>query len=128
MRGLSPGRRSATTENQPLVAGRTWVGVGKISRPTMTFHSPKEKNTGAAVVVFPGGGYWILAIDLEGTEVCRVSRRTGREMALFGPPKIRNRRSCTRMTRTIWLMNSTTATKHLRGEIILVKATSSSLL
>ena len=30
--------------------------------------------------------------------------------------------------RTIWLMNSTTATKHLRGEIILVKATSSSLL
>lgn len=25
---------------------------------------------GAAVVVFPGGGYWILAIDLEGTEVC----------------------------------------------------------
>jgi acetyl esterase/lipase len=36
----------------------------------MTVYSPKEKNTGAAVVVFPGGGYWILAIDLEGTEVC----------------------------------------------------------
>jgi acetyl esterase/lipase len=27
-------------------------------------------NTGAAVVVFPGGGYRALAIDLEGTEVC----------------------------------------------------------
>jgi hypothetical protein len=27
------------------------------------------RNTGAAVVVFPGGGYQILAIDLEGTEV-----------------------------------------------------------
>jgi acetyl esterase/lipase len=36
----------------------------------MTVYSPKENNTGAAVVVFPGGGYWILAIDLEGTEVC----------------------------------------------------------
>jgi len=36
----------------------------------MTVYSPKGKNTGAAVVVFPGGGYWILAIDLEGTEVC----------------------------------------------------------
>jgi acetyl esterase/lipase len=36
----------------------------------MTVYSPKEKNTGAAVVVFPGGGYQILAIDLEGTEVC----------------------------------------------------------
>ena len=33
-------------------------------------YSPKANNTGAAVVVFPGGGYRILAIDLEGTEVC----------------------------------------------------------
>jgi acetyl esterase/lipase len=30
----------------------------------------KGDNTGAAIVVFPGGGYQILAIDLEGTEVC----------------------------------------------------------
>jgi acetyl esterase/lipase len=29
-----------------------------------------QNNTGAAVVVFPGGSYRILAIDLEGTEVC----------------------------------------------------------
>jgi acetyl esterase/lipase len=36
----------------------------------MTVYSPIGKNTGAAVVVFPGGGYRILAIDLEGTEVC----------------------------------------------------------
>lgn len=36
----------------------------------MTIYSPKGINTGAAVVVFPGGGYWHLAIDLEGTEVC----------------------------------------------------------
>ena len=44
--------------------------VDNVSRPTMTVYSPKGKNTGAAVVVFPGGGYQILAIDLEGTEVC----------------------------------------------------------
>ncbi|HTS90066.1 MAG TPA: alpha/beta hydrolase, partial [Gemmatimonadales bacterium] len=36
----------------------------------MTVYAPTGKNTGAAVVVFPGGGYQILAIDLEGTEVC----------------------------------------------------------
>jgi acetyl esterase/lipase len=36
----------------------------------MTIYSPTAKNTGAAVVVFPGGGYQILAIDLEGSEVC----------------------------------------------------------
>src|SRR6266550_2950002 len=55
---------------QPLIAGRPWLYVRNVSRPTMTVYSPKEKNTGAAVVVFPGGGYQILAIDLEGTEVC----------------------------------------------------------
>jgi acetyl esterase/lipase len=53
-----------------LVAGKTWAYVGNVSRPTMTVYSPKEKNTGAAVIVFPGGGYEILAIDLEGTEAC----------------------------------------------------------
>jgi acetyl esterase/lipase len=46
------------------------VVVGKVSRPTMTVYSPKGRNTGAAVVVFPGGGYWVLYMDLEGTEVC----------------------------------------------------------
>jgi acetyl esterase/lipase len=52
------------------VAGRPWLAVESVSRPTMTVYSPKGKNTGAAVVVFPGGGYQDLAIDLEGTEVC----------------------------------------------------------
>jgi acetyl esterase/lipase len=36
----------------------------------MTIYSPKSKNTDAAVVVFPGGGFNALAIDLEGTEIC----------------------------------------------------------
>jgi acetyl esterase/lipase len=57
-----------TTEE--LAAGRPWLTVGNVSRPTMTVYSPDGKNTGAAVVVFPGGGYLILSMDLEGTEVC----------------------------------------------------------
>src|SRR3984893_16408052 len=65
------GREDDTTmATESLVSGRPWVYVGHVSRPTMTVYAPKEKNTGAAVVVFPGGGYQILAIDLEGTEVC----------------------------------------------------------
>lgn len=36
----------------------------------MTVYAPKEPNTSSAVVVFPGGGFEGLAIDLEGTEVC----------------------------------------------------------
>jgi hypothetical protein len=61
---------SETSGNDFLPGGRPAVGVGNVTRPTMTVCSPKGKNMGAAVVVFPGGGYQILAIDLEGTEVC----------------------------------------------------------
>ena len=57
-----------TTTN--LVAGKPWAEVDNVSRPTMTIYSPKGTNTGVAMVVFPGGGYMCLAIDLEGTEVC----------------------------------------------------------
>lgn len=64
-----PGPEYATTVKH-LVAGSPWVWVSNVSRPTMTVYSPKAKNTGVAVVVFPGGGFEGLAIDLEGTEVC----------------------------------------------------------
>jgi len=53
-----------------LVAGRPWIWVSDVSRPTMTVYAPKGENTGVTVVVFPGGGFEGLAIDLEGTEVC----------------------------------------------------------
>jgi len=53
-----------------LIAGRPVVGISNVTRPTMTVYSPQGNNTGAAVVVFPGGGYQGLAIDFEGTEVC----------------------------------------------------------
>lgn len=67
----APGAETVTTGvNDHLVAGRPWTWVSNVSRPTLTVYSPEGKNTGAAVVVFPGGGYQILAIDLEGTEVC----------------------------------------------------------
>jgi acetyl esterase/lipase len=64
------GQETVATETKSLVAGKPWVYVGQVSRPTLTVYSPTGRNTGAAVVVFPGGGYQILAIDLEGTEVC----------------------------------------------------------
>ena len=53
------------------VAGKRLMRVGNVSRPTLTiFHPAAALNTGAAVVVCPGGGYSILAWDLEGTEIC----------------------------------------------------------
>src|SRR3984885_1996382 len=47
-----------------------WPRANDVSRPTMTLYAPKDRNTGVAVVVFPGGGYQFLAMDLEGTEIC----------------------------------------------------------
>ncbi len=59
-----------TTAKDHLIAGKPVIRLGNVSTPTLTVYSPKQKNTGAAIVVFPGGSYHILAIDLEGTEVC----------------------------------------------------------
>lgn len=53
-----------------LIAGKEVLAVSNVTRPTLTVYSPRSRNTGAAVVVLPGGGYQILAMDLEGTEVC----------------------------------------------------------
>ena len=65
-----PAEADMTTAKDSQVAGRPVVRLGNVATPTITVYTPKDKNTGAAVVVFPGGGYNILAIDLEGTEVC----------------------------------------------------------
>src|SRR2546430_17163812 len=44
--------------------------VTNVSRPTITVHRPaKEKDTGAAILICPGGGYWNLYWQLEGEEV-----------------------------------------------------------
>ncbi|HXS81288.1 MAG TPA: alpha/beta hydrolase, partial [Methylomirabilota bacterium] len=53
-----------------LIAGKPWTAAMRVARPTMTVYSPATRNTGVAVIVFPGGGYKTLAIDLEGTEIC----------------------------------------------------------
>jgi acetyl esterase/lipase len=73
--GVPPGVRpvpdseSIATAPKP-VAGKPWIYIRNVSRPTLTVYSPRGEKTGAAIIVFPGGGYQILAIDLEGTEVC----------------------------------------------------------
>jgi acetyl esterase/lipase len=59
-----------TSGKPKLVGGSPWIYIDRVSRPTMTVYAPAGRNTGAAVVVFPGGGYDVLAIDLEGSEVC----------------------------------------------------------
>lgn len=46
--------------------------VSGISKPTLSIYLPsKKKANGTAVVICPGGGYWINAISHEGTDVAR---------------------------------------------------------
>jgi len=60
-----------TTPKDNLIAGRPLIRLGSVSTPTVTLYAPQNARAlMPAVVVFPGGGYHILAIDLEGTEVC----------------------------------------------------------
>ena len=63
--------RDTTNPTDGKVAGRPVIRTGNVSTPTLTVFRPNAgTENGAAVVVCPGGGYNILAWDLEGTEVC----------------------------------------------------------
>jgi acetyl esterase/lipase len=44
--------------------------VENVSNPTISIYSPEDNNTGTAIIVFPGGGYNKLAMDLEGAHIC----------------------------------------------------------
>jgi len=67
----------ATGNGSPLVGGRMWHWASYITRPTMTIYRPIGRNTGTTVMVLPGGGFYAVATDLEGTEVCDWVIRQG---------------------------------------------------
>jgi acetyl esterase/lipase len=54
-----------------------------VSKPTITIYSPKTKNSGVTIVVFPGGGFNGLAINFEGTEICHWLTRNGTTCVLL---------------------------------------------
>jgi acetyl esterase/lipase len=52
--------------------------VRNITVPTLTIYLPnKNKTSGAGVVICPGGGYWLLALDKEGHDVARWLNELG---------------------------------------------------
>lgn len=74
---LWPGQPPGETKKLPAEGyqknkpGDTIARLENVSIPTIAVYKPaKDKDTGAAVVVAPGGGYSILAFDHEGTKVC----------------------------------------------------------
>lgn len=62
--------RDTSGPNDGKVAGKSVVRLTGVGAPSVEVHLPTaRKRTGAGVVICPGGGFHILAMDLEGTEV-----------------------------------------------------------
>jgi len=73
-----PPEADQTKPQDRLIAGRRIIKLGNVSTPQLAVYRPeKEKDTGAAVVICPGGGHHILAYDLEGTEVAEWLNEIG---------------------------------------------------
>jgi acetyl esterase/lipase len=72
--GKVPGDPGITRQETSRIHQSPLVGPTKlitnVSKPTLTIYRPApEKNTGTAMVICPGGGYWDLYWELEGEEV-----------------------------------------------------------
>ena len=70
--GAAPGEKGNVGKESVLEPGNdpTTKRVTNVTKPTIAvFPAAKDKNTGAAVLIAPGGGYNILAWDKEGEEV-----------------------------------------------------------
>jgi acetyl esterase/lipase len=76
--------RDMTKASDGKVAGTNVIRLGNVSVPTLTLYRPPAgRDTGTAVLVCPGGAYRILAMDLEGTEVCAWLNSLGVTAALL---------------------------------------------
>lgn len=65
-----PPEADQTKPTDKLIAGRRIIKLGNVSTPQLAVYKPAaDRDTGAAVIICPGGGFNILAYDLEGTEV-----------------------------------------------------------
>jgi acetyl esterase/lipase len=63
--------KDTTTDKDALFDGRRSRRLTNVTQPTMSVYPPTAiPNSGAAALVFPGGGYARLAWDGEGTDTC----------------------------------------------------------
>lgn len=76
-------RPEGTGNGTGLVGGRKWHWASYVTRPTMTVYRPKGRNVGSAMLVLPGGGFEVVALDLEGTEICEWAVLQGMTCAVL---------------------------------------------
>ena len=72
----APNETEQLIEHEDMIGNKTAgcpvLRITNVSQPTITFYpAPADNNSGATIIVNPGGGYNILAYNLEGTEICK---------------------------------------------------------
>ncbi|MDP4248636.1 MAG: alpha/beta hydrolase [Bacteroidota bacterium] len=76
--GKIPNSKPAPDEETSEYDADGLLIISKISRPTLTVClPPKEKATGVAVIICPGGGYWVVAAGHEGADVAKSFNDAG---------------------------------------------------
>jgi acetyl esterase/lipase len=73
-----PPEKDLWKDTDQLVGGRKIQKITNVSTPTLAIYRPaKDTDTGAAVIICPGGGHHILAYDHEGTECAEWLAKNG---------------------------------------------------
>lgn len=73
-----PNSKPAPDDEKSEINKDSVLIISKVSRPTLSIYlAPKEKRTGAAVIICPGGGYWVLAAGHEGADVAKRFNEMG---------------------------------------------------
>lgn len=69
---------SLKTDEKEEVVNQDIVVISKVQEPQIEVYLPTKKNaTGQAVLIFPGGGYGVLAYDWEGTDFAKFLNSKG---------------------------------------------------
>ena len=70
--------RIVSDEKETIVRGDDLVRISKVQKPTIEIYLPAKSNAnGQAMLIFPGGGYQILAYDWEGTDIAKFLNAKG---------------------------------------------------
>ena len=73
-----PGSIESPQFRHILDSNDSWAWERNIENPVLDyFPAPKEKATGTAVIICPGGGYWCLALRHEGSDIARWFNQIG---------------------------------------------------
>ena len=69
---------SKSTGQKEKIEKKDIVLISNVQDPDIAVYLPSKRfATGQAVVICPGGGYWVLAYDLEGTDVAKYLNSIG---------------------------------------------------